>query len=207
MKVLIAEDDPISSRLLETRLVKWGYEVEKTIHGRAALEAMRLKNAPRLAILDWMMPEMDGVEVCKIIRKENTQMPPYIILLTAKARKDNIVEGLDAGADDYLVKPFHDGELRARVQVGVRVVGLQDELARRIGQLQDALTNVKQLQGLIPICSYCKKIRDDKAFWHRVEDYISSHTDAEFSHGICPECYDNNIKPEIDRLKKEKGLL
>ena len=128
MKVLIAEDDPISSRLLDARLSKWGYEVVKTSNGREAYEQLSAKNAPRIAILDWMMPEMDGVEVCKLIRSQTGKETIYILLLTAKSTKEDIVEGLIAGADDYLLKPFHDEELRARLQTGVRITRLQSDL-------------------------------------------------------------------------------
>jgi response regulator RpfG family c-di-GMP phosphodiesterase len=128
----------------------------------------------------------------------------YIILLTAKATKENIVEGLIAGADDYLMKPFHDEELRARLQTGVRITKLQYDLAARVVQLEEALARVKQLQGLLPICSYCKKIRDDGDYWQGVESYIAQHTDAEFSHSVCPGCYATHLKPELEKIKLEK---
>jgi PleD family two-component response regulator len=204
MKVLIAEDDAISCRLLEARLSKWGYEVVKTVNGLEAFQQLSPKNAPRIAILDWMMPEMDGVEVCRKIRSMPAKEGIYIILLTAKTTKENIVEGLIAGADDYLMKPFHDEELRARLQTGVRITKLQSDLAARVIQLEDALSKVKQLQGLLPICSYCKKIRDDGDYWRGVESYISQHTDAEFSHSVCPGCYASHLQPELEKLKLEK---
>jgi DNA-binding response OmpR family regulator len=112
----------------------------------------------------------------------------YLILLTARHSKEDMVAGLDAGADDFLVKPFDPEELRARLHVGVRVVTLQERLADRVAELEAAITTVKQLRGLIPICSYCKRIRSDKNDWEQLETYISEHSDAEFSHGICPPC-------------------
>src|SRR5262249_3973980 len=153
-------------------------------------KALQAPDAPKLAILDWMMPELDGVDVCRTLRAEPSAEPTYIILLTAKAEKGDIVKGLEAGADDYLTKPFDRNELRARLQVGLRMLELQKNLADRVRELEAALSNVKQLQGLIPICSYCKKIRDDKNYWQQVECYVSAHTDARFSHGICPACLD-----------------
>jgi PleD family two-component response regulator len=204
MKILIAEDDAISSRVLEARLVKWGYEVVKTSNGRQAFEQLSLKNAPRIAILDWMMPEMDGLEVCRLIRSQAGKESVYIVLLTAKSTKENIVEGLDAGADDYLLKPFNDEELRARLQAGIRIMRLQAEMTARVAQLEEALSKVKQLQGLLPICSYCKKIRDDGDYWQGVESYIAEHTHAEFSHSVCPECYKEHLRPELDRMRFEK---
>jgi phosphoserine phosphatase RsbU/P len=188
MKILIAEDDPVSRRLLQAALVKWGYEVIVTTNGKEAWEVLRQPGAPSLLVLDWLMPETDGVEVCRQARETPALKSAYIILLTSRGSKEDIVQGLQAGADDYVTKPFDHGELRARVQVGSRVVQLQSALADRVKELEEAIANVKQLQGLLPICSYCKKIRDDGNYWHRVESYIAGHANVRFSHGICPEC-------------------
>jgi DNA-binding response OmpR family regulator len=188
MKILIAEDDPVSRRLLQAALIKWGYEVRVTANGKEAWQALQEADAPSLLILDWLMPEMDGVEVCREARRTPVFKSAYILLLTSRGSKEDIVEGLEAGADDYVTKPFDHGELRARVQVGARVVQLQSALADRVKELEEAIANVKQLQGLLPICSYCKKIRDDGNYWHRVESYIAGHANVRFSHGICPDC-------------------
>ena len=188
MKVLIAEDDPVSRRLLQAALVKWGYEVTTTTNGKEAWHALHSPEAPSLLILDWLMPEMDGVEICREARQSPALKSAYIILLTSRGSKEDIVKGLEAGADDYVTKPFDHGELRARVQVGSRVVQLQSALADRVKELEEAIASVKTLQGLLPICCYCKKIRDDGNYWHRVESYISGHANVRFSHGICPDC-------------------
>ena len=188
MKVLIAEDDSVSRRLLQAALAKWGYEVIVTVNGKEAWAALQAPDAPSLLVLDWLMPEMDGVEVCREARKSPALKSSYIILLTSRGSKEDIVQGLEAGADDYVTKPFDHGELRARVQVGSRVVQLQSALADRVKELEEAIASVKQLQGLLPICCYCKKIRDDGNYWHRVESYITGHANVRFSHGICPDC-------------------
>jgi DNA-binding response OmpR family regulator len=190
MKVLIAEDDSISRRLLQAALVKWGYEVIVTNDGREAWNVLQAPDPPMLLIVDWLMPEMDGVEICREARKHEALKSAYIILLTSRGSKEDVVQGLEAGADDYVTKPFDHGELRARVQVGARVIGLQKALAERVHQLEEAMNSVKTLQGLLPICCYCKKIRDDGNYWHRVESYISGHANVRFSHGICPDCSD-----------------
>jgi phosphoserine phosphatase RsbU/P len=200
MKILIAEDDPISRRLLETALKKWSYEVEVVHDGAQAWELLQRDDAAPLAILDWMMPYVDGREVCRRARSHPRTPPPYLILLTTRDTAEDIVEGLEAGADDYITKPFDLDELRARVQVGVRMVELQQNLANRVRELEQALAQVKQLQGLLPICSYCKKIRDDRNYWRQVESYLSAHSDVEFSHGICPDCYERIVKPELEHL-------
>ena len=205
MKILIAEDDLVSRRLLEATLTKWGFETAVACDGAEAWERLRQPDAPRLAILDWMMPGLDGVEVCRRVRGLAEDSPAYLILLTAKHTTSDIVTGLDAGADDYIAKPFQRDELRARVQVGVRVARLQEALAGRVRELREALNNVKQLQGLLPMCSYCKKIRDDSNYWQQVETYLCAHSAARFSHGICPDCWEQVVQPQVKRLAQPAG--
>lgn len=192
MKILIAEDDPVSRCFLEVTLVKWGYEVIVACDGSQAWQALQ-SDPPSIAILDWMMPGIDGAEVCRRIRAAQSSTPVYIIMLTAKTDKKDLVEGLDAGADDYITKPFDRQELRARIGVGMRIAQLQKNLADRVVELEAALSRVRQLQGLLPICSYCKRVRDDQNYWQQVDSYVSKHTEVEFSHSICPACYDRLV--------------
>ena len=201
---MIAEDDAVSRRVLEATLVKWGYEVVVTTDGQQALEALTHPEAPSLAVLDWMMPGLDGSEVCRRVRQTVGDRLLYLILLTAKGRKEDIVEGLTAGADDYVVKPFDRAELKARINVGERILRLQAELATRVKELELALSKVKLLQGLLPICCYCKRIRDDQNYWRQVEVYIAEHTAAQFSHGICPACYEKVMRPDLQRAASMK---
>lgn len=202
MNILIAEDDPISRRALEVTLRKWGHHIEVTSDGQAAFEALNREDAPKLAILDWMMPNMDGLTLCRALRQNPAKRSTYIILLTARGEKKDIVAGLDSGADDYITKPFDRDELQARVNVGLRMVALQQSLADRVGELEIALKRVKQLQGLLPICCYCKCIRNDENYWQRVEEYIGEHSDARFSHGICPRCFETVVKAQL----REHGI-
>ena len=146
MKVLIAEDDPVSKRLLEASLVSWGYEVIATNNGSEALDVLQGLDGPMLAILDIMMPEMTGIEVCRRVRAIPTSTPTYIILLTAKGGKDDIVAGLNAGADDYLTKPFERNELRARIEVGARVVTLQQKLAEKVEELSGTIVELREAE-------------------------------------------------------------
>jgi DNA-binding response OmpR family regulator len=198
VKILIAEDDPVSATLLETLLTQWEYDVVITENGDDARAILTAEDGPSLAILDWMMPGLAGPEVCRAVRAASLMRPVYLILLTRLGKRENIVEGLESGADDYLAKPFDAAELRARVQAGLRVVHLERELHHRVRELEDALANVEQLQGLLPICSYCKKIRDDQDYWHQVESYIGQRSKAEFSHSICPSCFDTVMKPQLE---------
>ncbi len=188
MDILIAEDDYTSRSILTAVLAKRGHTVKAAVDGAEALRAMQAPDAPRLAVLDWMMPELDGVDVCRRLRAMETDQPPYIIMLTTKGEKKDVIAGLEAGADDYLAKPYDAAELLARVDVGRRLIETQATLARKITELQDALAHIRTLQGILPICSFCKKIRDDKGYWRQVEVYLMEHSEADFSHGICPEC-------------------
>jgi phosphoserine phosphatase RsbU/P len=199
VRVLIAEDDMVSRSVLETLLKRWGHEVVAAEDGQAAWEVLRCDDSPRLAILDWMMPGLDGTEVCRLVRALPRREPPYLILLTARDRKEDVVAGLESGADDYLTKPFDRHELHARVRTGARMVELQRGLAQRVRELEEALAQVKQLKGLLPICAYCKRIRDDRDYWHQVESYITAHSDAHFSHGICPSCWRDVVEPQISQ--------
>lgn len=168
--------------------MNWGFEVVTAEDGQAALEILEGDGAPPLAIVDWMMPKMDGLEVCTRIRKNPDRPYVYLVLLTAKSQKEEIAAGLEAGADDYVIKPFDPDELRARLKVGQRVVALERTLARKIEDLKGALADVKHLKMLLPICMYCKRVRDDKDYWHQIEEYIHHETGTDFSHGICPSC-------------------
>ena len=205
MKILIAEDDRVSRRLLEARLLKDGHEVILTEDGEQAWRALQENPGLPLAILDWNMPGLTGPEICQRVREIKTDQPIYLILLTSRDTREDIVSGLQAGANDYVTKPFDFDELQARVQVGKRVVELQKALADRVRQLEEALANVKMLRGLLPICLYCKKIRDDLNYWQQLDKYVAQHTEAKFSHGICPECYDKVVKPELDKYFASDG--
>ncbi len=205
MKILIAEDDVTTRRLLEILLSKWGYEIVVTGDGKEAWHAMQATNPPQMAILDWMMPEMSGVELCRKIRESITPSLTYIILLTVKDRKEDIVSGLDAGANDYVIKPFEQEELRARLRVGERVVELQSALTDRVKELQEALSHIKTLQGILPICMHCHKIRDDRDVWQRLEKYIGEHSGVQFSHGLCPECRKKYYPDPASQLTKNSG--
>src|SRR5438067_4124093 len=204
MNVLIAEDDRVTGEILGRTLQRWGHDTTIVSNGAQAWEHLRAASAPTLAVLDWMMPELDGPDVCRRVRAELPDAHMYLLLVTARESRGDVVAGLDAGADDYIIKPFDPEELRARVGVGVRMLGLQQKLAERVAELQTALSSVKQLRGLLPICSYCKRIRGDDQYWQQVEGYIAEHSDAQFSHGICPSCY-ATISAELDELARSRS--
>jgi sigma-B regulation protein RsbU (phosphoserine phosphatase) len=204
MQVLIAEDDRVTGEILARTLQRWGHQTIVVGDGLQAWNHLREMTDPTLAILDWMMPEMDGPDVCRRVRGQLPLANMYLLLVTARESRGDVVAGLDAGADDYIIKPFDPEELRARVAVGMRVLGLQQKLAERVTELQAALSNVKQLHGMLPICSYCKRIRGDDQYWQQVEGYIADHSEAQFSHGICPACYET-VSAELDEMTRSRG--
>ena len=188
MRALVADDDPVARVILSRALLGWAIEPIVVADGVAAWEVIASDHAPSLAIMDWEMPGLDGPEVCRRIRANPASASMYVLLLTGRDTAEDVVAGLDAGADDYLVKPFRAAELRARINAGLRVLTLQERLAQRVAELQQALANVKQLSGMLPICSYCKRIRSDEDYWQQVETYVADRSDVEFSHGVCPDC-------------------
>ena len=190
MRILIADDDPVTSHRLRILAGAWGYDTVATSDGHSTLEILNGNNAPPLVLLDWMMPGMAGPQICGAVRRRTGGESIYIIMLTARHRHEDMVAGFDAGVDDFLVKPFNADELRARLKAGARIVDLQQRLANNVAELTTALASIKSLKGMLPICGYCKSIRDDSNYWHQLEAYVSEHSDAEFSHGICPDCLD-----------------
>lgn len=188
MKILIADDSKVYRKAITASLEKWGHEVTQASDGDEALALLRAPDAPPLAILDWMMPGINGTDICRAIRRDQKGLFKYILLLTSRETKEDIAAGLESGADDYVVKPFDEQELQMRVKAGERIVQLEESNKSRIDELEEALANVETLQGIIPICAWCNSIRDDKDFWLKVEDYLGAHSKTQFTHAICPDC-------------------
>lgn len=204
MRILIADDDITSRTVLAAVLQKNGHEVVEACDGTEALAVLEGPDAPRIAILDWMMPGMDGIGICQRVRARESDRPPYLMMLTTRGEKTDVSAGLRAGANDYLAKPFNAVELAARVEVGCRFVELEDRLAAKVRELQEAMAQIKTLSGIVPICSSCKKIRDDAGYWRQVEIYVSEHTGATFTHGICPDCM-AKLYPEYATHREHSG--
>ncbi|HYE98447.1 MAG TPA: response regulator [Planctomycetota bacterium] len=204
MNVLLAEDSPHQRAVLEVLLESWGYGVVAVADGEEAWAALQEPNAPSLLLLDSVMPGIDGPELCRRLAPHRALRPLHVILLTSLAAAQDIEQGLEAGADDYVKKPFEERELRARLSAGRRSVLLQRELEARVRQLEEAASRIRQLEGILPICSYCRKIReDDQQRWQPIETYVSRRSKARFSHGICPDCYEQHVEPELRALKEE----
>lgn len=197
MKILVAEDDAVTRKLLESTLGRLGLDVIAVADGNAAwnaLETLKGKDAPELAVFDWMMPGLEGIQILRRLRTTPGFELLYVILLTSRTDKEDVAYGLAAGANDYIAKPFDPSELEARVRVGERMVKLQRSLAARVAELEVALAHVQRLQGLLPICSYCKKVRNETNYWEQVDSYLTSHSDVKLTHGICPQCMETMMK-------------
>lgn len=187
MKILAVEDDAVARAVLRKALRRLGHEVVEAADGRAGWE--RLAAEPvRVVVSDWMMPHSDGLDLCRRIRASAGVDYIYFILLTSRdATEENQTAAADAGVDDFLTKPLDLPELWTRLRVAERILRYT--------------TQVRQLEEMMPICSYCKKIRDDRNYWQQIEGYISERTGSDFSHSVCPDCYQRVVVPELEKIK------
>jgi CheY-like chemotaxis protein len=201
LRVLVADDEPVSRTVVGAMLGKAGYAVMYAPDGEEAWQLLDAADPPSLALLDWEMPGLQGPEIVQKLRSKSAATPTYLILLTSRDSQADIVQGLRAGADDYVTKPANEDELIARVNVGARVVGLQAALADRVRSLEEALANVKALQTLLPMCAYCKSVRNDQNYWEKVETYFTQHSGVSFTHSYCPTCYERYVRPELEALE------
>ena len=183
MKILIAEDDPVASKILQRALESSGYEVIVTCNGLEAWESFDHEPV-RLIVSDWLMPSLDGLGFCEKVRNRKKTLYTYFILLTSQETKpENYDLAAEAGVDDFLTKPLDRPTIRMRLRVAERILQFT--------------TEIRQLKDLIPICTYCRKIRNDGNYWQLVETYINEQTGSKFSNGICPTCeasFLNNLK-------------
>jgi len=190
VRILAVEDDKIALMVIRQALIRLGHEVLEARDGREAWKILQ-KETVRVIVSDWEMPEADGLELCRRIRKRTNSEYVYFILLTARdATEENQQSAMDAGVDDFLSKPLDLLELRMRLRVAERILLYT--------------TQVRQLEELLPICSYCKKIRDDQNYWQQMEGYINQRTGSEFSHSVCPDCYKRVVIPELEQIKKQQ---
>lgn len=196
--ILIVDDNTQNIQVLAKILEEAGYDLAVAMNGEEALEFLD-RESPDMILLDVMMPGMDGFEVCRRIKRQEHCADIPVIFLTARGETDDIVKGFDAGGVDYVIKPFNNRELLARVKTHVELLRSRREIS--------------ELQGIIPICSSCKKVRDDEGFWQLVEQYVETRSDATFSHSLCPNCADKlygdkdwyrDAKNKKGQKKKEK---
>ena len=185
MKILIADDSATIRLILTGMLKKLGHEVVATSDGLEAWEAFQKEYFP-VVIADWQMPRIDGLVLCSMMRLKPMGKYSYLILITSHGAVENYQRGIEAGADDFLAKPFDEGFLAARLLVANRIVCMQN--------------HAKQLEGLMSVCSYCKCVRNDAKQWVTMESYASSQFGVKSTHGICPTCFTTRVKPEMEQL-------
>jgi DNA-binding response OmpR family regulator len=186
LPVLIADDDATARNFLKAFLKKFDYDCTLAADGTQAWEAFQSVQ-PTLILADWLMPGLSGLDLCRMIRAERRPRYPYIILITALSGKGSYLEGMNAGADDFVTKPYDLDQMAARLRVAERIISLQ--------------TEVRQLEGLLPVCSHCRRIRDAGDGWSSIEQFVTRHTDLLLSHSICPDCYGSKVAPERNRLE------
>ena len=189
-RVLAARSGTTDTRDAARTISSCGMEAVTAIDGADAWSRLQADPGIAAAILDWTLPTVPGPELCRRIRAHETLGRMYVLLINSRDRRDDLMAGLDAGADDYLIAPFDAEDLCARFHVGMRMRGVQETLRARAGELQAAADRITQISGLLPICTYCKQIRTDQNYWELLEDYLGQHTGLQFSHAICPSCYD-----------------
>jgi CheY-like chemotaxis protein len=203
-RILVTDDSPDVLLLTKTLLEDEGHEVFEAATGEECLHSVR-RHRPDIILLDVMLPDISGVEVCRQIKNDPALSPTFVILVSGiRISSDFQADGLNVGADGYIIKPIANRELVARVQSMIRIKSAEDALRQKereqerlIAKLQEALQEIKTLKGFIPICASCKKIRDDAGYWNQLEAYISEHTDAVFTHSICPQCAEK-VRAELD---------
>ncbi len=186
VKILAVEDDPVARAVLHQALLHLGHEVVDARDGAQALKLLE-REPVRLIVSDWMMPELDGLDLCRAVRgRVNADYVYFILLTSQQADVDNQREAIEAGVDDFLTKPLDLQEIWMRLRVAERILRYA--------------TEVRQLEAFLPICGYCKKVRDDQNYWQQIESYINERTGTDFSHSVCPDCYQRVVLPELKKL-------
>ena len=197
IRILVVDDDPDILFATVRILKKEGYEVFRAETGNECLEKA-VQEHPHLILLDIQLPDILGTEICLQLKNNPDHQKKYIMMLSGiKTSSDDQADGLDAGADGYIARPVSNRELLSRIKLIVRLIRAERKNDSYISELQQALENIKVLSGIIPICMHCKQIRDDKGYWNKLEKFISEHSDAQFSHGICDACLEKYY-PEED---------
>ena len=199
MRILVADDDSVFRRLYCHLLESQGHETVQAENGEQAWQALHRVDAPRFAILDWVMPGIEGVELCRRLRATARHRLSYLIVSTSKSETVDLVSALDAGANDFLAKPFAPGEFNARIAVGVRTLALQDRLIERLVALEAAALDGFRGSPVLPVCMYCKSVRDRSDRWHERESFLEGRAGVPFSHGICPVCETAIVQPMLEK--------
>lgn len=188
MKILIAEDEYTTRLMVQVCLENWGYSIESVEDGKKAWDIINQKNPPQIAVLDWEMPGISGIDLCRKIKSLDRSSPIHVILLTARDSKNDISQGFEAGADDYITKPFNDDELGARIRVAERIVTIQSSLNSSLEELREALDMVQSFEEPVAVCRKCQKIGAFDGSWRTPEKLLEYPVDPRFIQLDCPSC-------------------
>jgi sigma-B regulation protein RsbU (phosphoserine phosphatase) len=186
MNVLVIEDQPVAALQMVAALRSLGHDPRHAVDGEEALRLLAAEDAPRVIVSDWRMPGVDGLELCRRIRRRAGDYVYFILVSTAGVTPENRDAALTAGVDDFLAKPLEPDELRMRLHVAERILKFTAQ--------------VDQLESFLPICGYCKKIRDDRNYWAQVEEYYAKRDGTQFCHSVCPDCYETKMVPQLKKL-------
>lgn len=199
--ILVVDDQPANLKVLMQVLQDADFHILVANSGNRALQLVS-RQLPDIILLDVMMSGLDGFETCRLLKQNPATTNIPVIFMTALNSLDDELHGFDAGGVDYVTKPFHQQKVLARIRAHLTIRRQQRMILEKNEQLKRALAEIKQLSGILPICCRCKKVREDNGYWKQVEKYISEHSDAEFTHGFCPECYEE----EINRIAAYKKM-
>lgn len=198
LRILVVDDDAVTRMTLESVIRAAGWSPIAIEDPEMALDILTGADPPPIALIDWQMPSLSGVELCRRLRAADVTARPYVIFVTANSTSTDIVTGLDAGADGYMTKPIAAEELQARVRAGLRTIALQQDLRSRLEQAEAESARTRPLRELLPMCCYCRRIRDERQHWSTLEEYLSHRINVRFTHGFCPTCYEHYVLPDLE---------
>jgi len=198
LRVLAVDDDAATRQTMMAVIQSAGWTPVVVEDPEEAHDILMGPDAPPIALIDWQMPKLSGIDLCRLLRRADPDARPYVIFVTANTAADDIVTGLDAGADGYMTKPISAIELQARVRAGLRTIAVQSELRLRLRAAETLMAQVKPLRELMPICCYCHRVRHDEELWSSLEDYLRTKVNVRFTHGFCPTCYIYHVKPDLE---------
>jgi DNA-binding response OmpR family regulator len=198
LRILAVDDDATTRLTLHSVIRAAGWSPVVVADPEEAFQILTGPDAPPIALIDWQMPTLSGIDLCRRLRSAAPDARPYLIFITSNSATSDIAEGLDAGADGYMTKPIASIELLARVRAGIRMIALQQDLRTRLQEAEATSMRTRPLREPLPICAYCRRIRDEEQQWSTIEQYLTHRAGVRFTHGFCPACYEDHVRPDVE---------